>query len=313
MFLNGEEEEKRLTTPKLDVLNALLEQHVLPTNVTGSVIIDGKLVQSRFVEVTPSLALEIITNHQKTNRRLSNSNITFITKQMLEDTFEFNAENVIFNEEGGLDDGNHRMHSIVKSNKTYNFQIVTGLDKEAFMTMGTGKKRTGNDVFDIQKVPNASLAASSTRFIYLFRKGKYRKKLSSIVSLTNPELYDYYLNLNDFDECVKIGNRLYKQSEGLLTGTLFVGFSYILGALNPEKGAEFMDKLSSGADLGKFSPILALRNNIIKNKDKNASVDYTEQVKSIFYCWEKFLKNENLKVLNLPENYEINLQTNLQI
>ena len=81
MFLNGEEEEKRLTTPKLDVLNALLEQHVLPTNVTGSVIIDGKLVQSRFVEVTPSLALEIITNHQKTNRRLSNSNITFITKK----------------------------------------------------------------------------------------------------------------------------------------------------------------------------------------------------------------------------------------
>ena len=182
------------------------------------------------------------------------------------------------------------------------------------MTMGTGKKRTGNDVFDIMKVPNASLAASATRFIYLFKKGQYRKNPSSIASLTNPELYDYYLNLVNFDDWVTIGNRYYKQSDQLITSTLFVAFSYILNELDPVKAVEFMEKLSSGAELGKHSPILALRNKIIKTKDnKNYTISYNELVKTIFYAWEKFSKEENVKVLNLPENYEIKLQTNLQL
>jgi hypothetical protein len=299
---------------KLDELNELLEMHSLSTNITGSVEIDDIKVQSRFVEITPSLAKEIITKYQRNNRRLSPENLNFITKQMVEGTFKFNGESIVFNEDGGLDDGNHRMHSIVNSGKTYVFTVISGLSKEAFMTMGTGKKRTGNDVFEIMKVPSASLASSSTRFIYLFRKGKYRKGANSVASLSNQELYEYYLNLDNFDEWVKLGNRYYKQSEMLVTGTLFVGFSYILNKINPVKSAEFMDKLSSGADLGKLSPILALRNKIIKARDsKNFHMEYSEIIKTIFYAWEKYLNNENVKVLKLPENYEINLQTSLLV
>lgn len=297
---------------KLDELNELLEKHSVPTNVTGSMIVNGVKVQARFVEITPTLANEIITRFQKTNRRISKSNVGFISKQMLNGTFMFNGESIVFNEEGGLDDGNHRMHSIVKTNTTYTFTVISGLNKEAFMTMGTGKKRTGNDVFDIMKVPNASLAASSTRFIYLFRKGQYRNKPSSVASLTNPELYEYYTGLANFDDWVTIGNRYYKQSEQLISATLFVSFSFILNQVDPVKSAEFMEKLSSGAELGKLSPILALRNKIIKTKDnKNYTIEYNELIKTIFYAWEKFYKGENVKVLNLPENYEINLQRKL--
>jgi hypothetical protein len=89
---------------------------------------------------------------------------------------------------------------------------------------------------------------------------------------------------------------------------------YILNKINPVKSAEFMDKLSSGADLGKLSPILALRNKIIKARDsKNFHMEYSEIIKTIFYAWEKYLNNENVKVLKLPENYEINLQTSLLV
>jgi hypothetical protein len=125
---------------KLDELNELLEKYALPSNVTGSVEINGVEVKTRFVEITPTLAQEILTKYQRNNRRLSPENLSFITKQMLEGTFKFNGESIIFNEEGGLDDGNHRINSIVNSGKSYVFTVVTGLNKEAFMTMGTGKK-----------------------------------------------------------------------------------------------------------------------------------------------------------------------------
>jgi hypothetical protein len=162
------------------------------------------------------------------------------------------------------------------------------------------------------RVPSASLASSSTRFIYLFRNNKYRKGANSIASLSNQALYEYYLELDGFDEWVKLGNRLYKQSEKLVTGTLFVGFSYLLNKIDPIKAADFMDKFSSGADLGKYSPILALRNKLIKARDsKNFHMEYNEVIKTIFYAWEKFQNNENVKVLKLPENYEINYQTRL--
>jgi hypothetical protein len=86
---------------KLDELNELLEMHSLSTNITGSVEIDDIKVQSRFVEITPSLAKEIITKYQRNNRRLSPENLNFITKQMVEGTFKFNGESIVFNEDGG--------------------------------------------------------------------------------------------------------------------------------------------------------------------------------------------------------------------
>jgi predicted HTH transcriptional regulator len=77
---------------KLDELNELLEKHSVPTNVTGSMVMNGVKVQSRFVEITPSLANEIITRFQKTNRRISKPNVAFITKQMQDGTLSLTVK-----------------------------------------------------------------------------------------------------------------------------------------------------------------------------------------------------------------------------
>jgi hypothetical protein len=84
---------------------------------------------------------------------------------------------------------------------------------------------------------------------------------------------------------------------------------YIFNEIDKEKSFEFLSKLSTGDNLTNNSPILALRNKLIKAKiDKTYYLTPDMLIKNIVYCWEKFLNGESVKVIKLPEDYTINLK-----
>ena len=90
-----------------------------------------------------------------------------------------------------------------------------------------------------------------------------------------------------------------------------MGLKYKTEEISVEDSNAFFEGYATGANLDTKSPILALREKLMRHK--TGKVDWkltqSEQVKLFIVAWNKFRKGENVKLLKLPEpGEEIKLQ-----
>lgn len=272
---------------------------------------DSKL-NLRFVVITPEIAEVLLNNFNKTNRPITPSNVANLTKEMSSGKWLNNCEPITFNEVGNLTNGQHRLVSLVKANVSLLFLVITGLKSEVFATIDGGRKRATSDVLAHAGVSSAKNTSSLCKFIFGFKQGKYgAHRNSSERTLNNTSILDYYNNLDESDihDSVNFGQTYSKKANGILTPTVLGSMYYIFNEIDKEKSFEFLSKLSTGDNLTNNSPILALRNKLIKAKiDKTYYLTPDMLIKNIVYCWEKFLNGDSVKVIKLPEDYTINLK-----
>jgi hypothetical protein len=288
----------------------LLDAYTINGSSVGRYVVDGNECEVRFIVVTPDLASEILEKYNNENRPLSKTNVIKLAKEMENGNWKFNGETLSFNAKGNLSNGQHRLHGIVVSGMTFRFLVTSGIDPETFPTIDSGRKRTGSDVLGIAGVSNATTASAVCKFINAFKTGKfsYTSKASDNRTLSNTDIEEYYNSLKNIDESIKFGKNMSLKSCGLLTATVVSSFHYLFSEVDDVLAEDFLTKLSTGIDLKQNSPILALRNRLLNSKN-NESFRLTNDaiLKLICYAWEKFVKNEIVKVLKLPENYEINI------
>jgi hypothetical protein len=266
----------------------------------------------RYVVITPEIA-EILFNHfNDTNRPVTPSNVANLVKEMVNGKWVNNGEPITFNDLGNTTNGQHRFLAIIKANVNLPFLVITGLKGEAFATIDGGRKRATSDVLAHAGVSSAKNTSSLCKFIYGFKQGKYgAHRNSSERSLNNTSILDYYYNLDESDvhDSVNFGQTYSKKANGIITPTVLGGMFYVFNEIDKEKSYEFLSKLSTGDSLTNNSPILALRNKLIKAKiDKTYYLTPDMLIKNIVYCWEKFINGDSIKVIKLPEDYTINLK-----
>lgn len=289
-------------------LNDLLDIFTSPTSKYWIEEINGKSCQVRFVTITPKLAKIILDDFNHTNRPFSAMNINSLVKEMENGNWRVNGETLTFNSEGMLTNGQHRLTALIKADMELLFMVVTGLDSDTFATIDIGRKRASSDVLAINGVASANQAASIVKFIFNFKNDKFSANRSSDRSLSNTEIMDYYFTLNNIAESVLFGVNNSKKSNGLITPTLVGGFHYLLNEVNVEKANDFLIKLCSGLNLTNGSPIIALRNKLIKSKsDPTYRLTNELLIKNILYCWEKHLKGDKVVKIKIPEDYKIEL------
>jgi hypothetical protein len=276
-------------------------------------IMDGdSKVKFRFVTITPQIA-EVFLNHfNNSNRPITEANVLRLAKEMSSGKWLSNFEPISFNKLGDSTNGQHRFKALIKSNMSFKFLVITGLEPEVYDTIDGGRKRTTSDVLAHAGVMSAKNTSSFCKFIYGFKEGKYgAHRNTSERSLNNTAILEYYnyLGESDVHDSVNFGLTYGKKANGIITPTILGSMYYIFNEIDKEKSFEFLSKLSTGDNLTNNSPILALRNKLIKAKiDKTYYLTPDMLIKNIVYCWEKFLNGESVKVIKLPEDYTINLK-----
>lgn len=96
------------------------------------------------VLITPKLAQDML-NSSKGNRSLRIARVDTYAKQMLEGEWHDNGDTVRVYADGSLQDGHHRLAAIVKANVPMRTILVTGITKEAALTVDKGSSRTVSD------------------------------------------------------------------------------------------------------------------------------------------------------------------------
>ena len=206
-------------------------------------------------------------------------------------------------------DGQHRLYAIVNSEKSSPMIVITGVNTDAFDTIDIGTKRSASDIFSINNIANEVLTASVVKFIYAFKNGKYSANRNTIRNLQNHEIMEYYQSLPNINDSIDFASKLKSKGQSLITPSILGGMHYLLSEVDPEMATEFMQQLYVGTNLPDNSPIIPLRNRLIKTKiDKNFTLTNSVLLQSIVFVWDKVRAGKTCKTLKVPTEYPIEVK-----
>lgn len=244
------------------------------------------------VRVTPEVAQHWLS-FNVSNRELTQAKI---------DQFKADMERGYWNDDGAtirfahgkLLDGQHRLTALVLANVTIRMIAVHGLNSESQVTMDTGRGRTPRDVLSIEgldKWGSSTLGAA----IHTIMAQETGRALYSPIKFTNREVRNYYLEHRSRLDATVQACKGYTRKHCVLPMARVMAMHYILSKVDQDKATSFFDKLMSGEDLAKSSPVFHLRDRLMNDLiDKKSRTAY-EQFHFIVRAWNTFRRGGTVK------------------
>lgn len=253
--------------------------------------------------ITPGLALELLKSNTR-NRRMNKELVTVYADQMTLEQWRFNGESIIISKSNVLLDGQHRLAAIVKSGKSQQMVVVSGVADDAFDTIDTGRLRSAGDVLSIAGVPNDSQISSlimKRHFVKIQIPGVYHNRKKS---MTRAEVLSEYKTSPEFyQSALKVARGLNKKVKLLPIASIG---GYIAHLVKDRKYDEqyvlrFFKQLFM-EDVEENETISTLRNLLINNmaSKKKMRATYIDAV--IAKAWNSYVSGRVLRRLVYSEN-----------
>ncbi len=192
------------------------------------------------VYVTPKIAKEYLKGNLN-NRKISKRTVKFLADQMKYNLFKENGESIVFDENGNLNDGQHRLHAIIESGKSFYIVVVKGVKPLTMATYDTGKNRSAADVLSLNGYNSSTRLSAFIRNIdkYTIQKRKSANSggYNRSETLTNQQILDYcILNYKWLNEIIINVRSIYaKQNTKVLSITNLSLIAYLIGGKKPSK------------------------------------------------------------------------------
>jgi len=183
-------------------------------------------VRTQKISMTPKKARQILDSRNNNNRHIRDSHVAALASEMKSGNWRLNGETIIFDSDGELMDGQHRLAAVVKSGKTVEMLVVRGVEKEAMRTIDRGKSRSLADVIGLAGYPYSTALASAYRQVHLYksRGGFTTAQLKS--SLSTTKALKYIKNNPDMIEAIELYKAL--PQNALLGRGIFITLHHLL-------------------------------------------------------------------------------------
>lgn len=142
--------------------------------------------------ITPELGKDILSNHNN-YRRLNAKRVRVYMDSMVNGGWRL-SQPILFDENGKLCDGQHRIQAVIDSGIPQWFIIICGIPSESISSLDNGQPRTANQVLMFERSDAYSRAAQIVRAIKLMPNHKFQVLLNSEL----PELWDKYYEYVSF-------------------------------------------------------------------------------------------------------------------
>jgi len=258
-------------------------------------------IQSQVVMVTPQMAQKWLAGGGK-NRKLSNPKMKEYANSMKAGKWVLNGEGILFDANGKLIDGQHRLSAVVLSGITIPMLIIRGIDDpRAFETIDTGKKRSVSDVVGMEGIKHAALTSAVAKRLVAWNKCENKSAFN-----LNSELF---LRIADYEilDYIKTNNHKIQPFIADMSGSLpfkrcgapsaLMTALIICNEVDEVTTMLFIDGLKTGANLAGNSPIHILRERLIDPPERRGLPWETEIMAITIKAWSKFLHGKQLKTL----------------
>ena len=182
-------------------------------------------LKAEWIDINPKLAmLYLETNKQ--NRNISESTLNKLVKKMKDGKFKVTGQTISFNQDGILQDGQHRLKAILESNTTQKICVCLGIPNDSWNDYDIGKKRTGGDNLAALNVKYSNELSGAIRVWYALKNEMFSAKG---LELNNKEIVDIYKQQSDIlDEITLTCMKYFIVSGKLLDKTKLIGFAIYL-------------------------------------------------------------------------------------
>jgi hypothetical protein len=252
-------------------------------------------VQSFTEIVTPAMAAEWLAKNTS-NRNLNKRLVNDYARDMESGSWVLNGEAVKIGTDGILLDGQHRLAALVQANVAVEMLLVIDLDPKAQDTMDTGRKRSFNDVLSIKGVANSASVASVAKRMWAWDNGDI--KFSGNVKPTTAELNAWIAANPSVHRSAEIATRTRKGFRAVSQSTAGTAHN-MFNRIDPDDTAEFFARFASGAGLPEGSPILTLRNRMMRDAAEGRRQGDMVKIGMMIKAWNYYRKGQTLNRLEM--------------
>lgn len=283
---------------------------------------DAPGIEVFFLKVTPEVAGELLELNAKGQRTITKATVERYASDMITDDWTINGDTIRISKDNELLDGQHRLSSIVASDIPQILLVVTGLDKEAMITIDSGRKRTFSDMLKMEGVSNhANVAAAISRSWYWY-KGNYG--IRNVGRIDNPmflgaspshaakkafaEKVEKAFEIT-FEAAAKFGSYASTKRRGISASTYSLAWVVLSGIDRDRRNAGeesdlrelFFNELLHEPKSNKADyPVNALTNRLMR-LNKNDTLDNVDQLDALFTAFTKWAKGERLETIRRPQ------------
>jgi hypothetical protein len=264
-------------------------------------------MQTEIIKVTPSMARMWLEKNHMRQRNVLPTHVNHLAQQMAAGQWQLNGEPVIFDEDGNVIDGQHRLYAIIQSGTEQMMLVVSGIESRAFLTINTGRSRTAANVLAINGIKNFSLIATVVTGVWNYRRALTTNegKGGSLNSTARPSrqdvLEEYEKNAEDYQHAAHLAMKC-KHLVGPGPTAIVAALAIIDGSQDTEVVNMFFDLISTGINIEHNSPVYRLRERLIKNKGGMSKLSQHHLVLLTARAWNLFACEKTCGVLRLDSD-----------
>lgn len=249
--------------------------------------------------VTPAMA-ESWLEHNKNNRPLRDHHVKMLAGEMANGRWHLNGEAIVFDHDGNLIDGQHRLWAAFTAQTSFDSIIVRNVDPKAFATIDSGMKRSAGDALQKNGVKYGVHVAAILRLVHFVSTGaRDHTVISKLSNAETVELYDRYPGIEDAAGMVACSMALRR----LMPPTAMGALMYFARRHDAQKATEFFDAIVTGADLRRGDARLTLRNYFV-NHPAGTRPNARIQLALMIKAWNAWIAGRELTVLKFVDGEE---------
>lgn len=201
---------------------------------------------------------------------------------MEEGRWNFCADPIVFDEEGNLINGQHRMHAQIKTNMAQNWVVIRKAPKETQNTMDAGVLRSAADTLHFAGEDNAQLMAAVARLVNHIKKGTLG---GSRYNTGNEEI----LRVVQDNPGIRRSTEMAAKAKGGMTPiapSVLGAAHWMIRQSNTAAEADtFLHRLSTLAGEEEGSPLLALSRRVNELKRNQVRVHARDLLTLVIKAW----------------------------
>jgi len=231
------------------------------------------------LEVTPKLAMRWLEECNEGNRPLSPSTLARYCRDQAGGAWISTAQPIVFDWNGNLLDGQHRLRMIVETGVPQLMYVATGEDPATFPAYDRGRGRTAGDALAMlgHKHYNA-LAAAAARL-----KRHYRGDAWSTTAA------EKYVNVQDVIDIVQefpsLVENMHRTNCVLVAHSLAAFLHFLFSEKDQELADWFFDVLAGRAAAKNTDGAFVIRERLIKQKAAKGKLEEKEVAALIVKAW----------------------------
>lgn len=212
--------------------------------------------------VTPIVAKDWLQRNSPRNRHIRPLKVDEYSRSMISGHWRDLGDPIIFDVDGNLQNGQHRLLAVIKSQMTITLGVIYNAPLDSYMYIDQGAKRTSGDTLKYKGVKNWNVVAGACQYIYLHEKnGILDRPITRGKQVSSSEIMEV-MDKNPGIELSALFIMKRFRSPMIMSPSFLVAVHYITSGFNQDKANEFIEKLIAGTGIEKNTALNKLRDRL---------------------------------------------------